>query len=322
MNASHNSISVTVDGPSVSREVTWEQVRAYLRAKGWGHHSSYQSGVETWVDAANEYSVYLGPTGARAAESLQLVVYTLHHHEKRHPSAVLADIARGTEEPAALDLDAIENAIDADVSLLPSTPGPTFLLGAARGLVAELRAARVELARLRAGANVAALTVEQAKRARGETEALRQQHDIDVDVLFIDDPIKNRVEAESPARRKQVIEWWNDVAFTRLEPNASAIVFATRWHPEETGSERVLRRRRTQKLASELHIGGELVYRAMGRGETEREIRGRAIEARRIAVTIPMTMQDVYRHLDNGRSEEQIVMAMSMGVDPSELDGR
>jgi len=167
---SADRISVTVDGPPVSREVTWEQVRAYLRAKGWGHHSSYQSGVETWVDAANEYSVYLGPTGARAAESLQLVVYTLHHHEQRHPSAVLADIARGTEEPAALDLDAIEARANAatdeprehcgmcdrpmpGVEATPLCDSCAHVvvgkLGAdALALVAELRAARVELAAL------------------------------------------------------------------------------------------------------------------------------------------------------------------------------
>ncbi len=52
-----------------------------------------------------------------------------------------------------------------------------------------------------------------------------------VNVLFVDDPFKNRLEAESAAHRQRVIDWWRDVAFTRIEPGGSAIVFATRWHP-------------------------------------------------------------------------------------------
>lgn len=54
-----------------------------------------------------------------------------------------------------------------------------------------------------------------------------------VNVLFVDDPFKNRIEAESSVGRERVIDWWKDVAFTRLEPGGSAIVFATRWHPDD-----------------------------------------------------------------------------------------
>ena len=54
-----------------------------------------------------------------------------------------------------------------------------------------------------------------------------------VNTLFVDDPFKNRVEAESAARRRMVIDWWQDVAFTRIEPGGSAFVFATRWHPDD-----------------------------------------------------------------------------------------
>ena len=54
-----------------------------------------------------------------------------------------------------------------------------------------------------------------------------------VDLLIIDDPYKNRQEAESSARRQAIEEWWDDVADTRLWPNSSAIVFMTRWHPSD-----------------------------------------------------------------------------------------
>jgi hypothetical protein len=52
-------------------------------------------------------------------------------------------------------------------------------------------------------------------------------------LLVVDDPVKNRVEAESEATRESVWEWFNDVAYTRLEPGASCLVVMTRWHPQD-----------------------------------------------------------------------------------------
>lgn len=49
----------------------------------------------------------------------------------------------------------------------------------------------------------------------------------------VDDPMKNRQEAESALIRERVWEWFTDVFYTRLEPGASAIVVATRWHPDD-----------------------------------------------------------------------------------------
>src|SRR5690606_33510962 len=49
----------------------------------------------------------------------------------------------------------------------------------------------------------------------------------------VDDPVKNRQEAESALIRDRVWEWFTDVFYTRLEPGASAIVVATRWHQDD-----------------------------------------------------------------------------------------
>lgn len=51
--------------------------------------------------------------------------------------------------------------------------------------------------------------------------------------LVVDDPIKNRQEAESANAREKLWEWFGDVAYTRLEPGASCIVVATRWHSDD-----------------------------------------------------------------------------------------
>jgi hypothetical protein len=52
-------------------------------------------------------------------------------------------------------------------------------------------------------------------------------------VLVIDDPIKNRVEAESRRTRDQQWEWFLPVATTRIERRGSIIANGTRWHPDD-----------------------------------------------------------------------------------------
>ena len=53
------------------------------------------------------------------------------------------------------------------------------------------------------------------------------------DLLIIDDPIKNRQEANSQVSRTHLWDWWRSTARTRLEPNGSIIVIMTRWHQDD-----------------------------------------------------------------------------------------
>ena len=53
------------------------------------------------------------------------------------------------------------------------------------------------------------------------------------DLLIIDDPLKNRQEANSGAVRRHLWEWWRSTARTRLRPGGSIIVVQTRWHEED-----------------------------------------------------------------------------------------
>jgi predicted phage terminase large subunit-like protein len=53
------------------------------------------------------------------------------------------------------------------------------------------------------------------------------------DVLVIDDPIKDRKEADSAVYRQSVWDWWTDVASTRLAPGAPVIIILTRWHEDD-----------------------------------------------------------------------------------------
>jgi predicted phage terminase large subunit-like protein len=61
-------------------------------------------------------------------------------------------------------------------------------------------------------------------------------------LLVIDDPHKNRAEAESVTLRDKVWDAYGDDLYTRLEPGGAVIVMATRWHEDDlTG--RLLRTR-------------------------------------------------------------------------------
>lgn len=52
-------------------------------------------------------------------------------------------------------------------------------------------------------------------------------------VLFLDDYIKQLKEAISPTYRQQTWDWWITTAYTRLEPGATVVIVATRWHSDD-----------------------------------------------------------------------------------------
>lgn len=53
------------------------------------------------------------------------------------------------------------------------------------------------------------------------------------DVLSIDDPVKDRADAESEVVREAVWNWFTSTAYTRLMPGGSIIVTMTRWHADD-----------------------------------------------------------------------------------------
>jgi len=53
------------------------------------------------------------------------------------------------------------------------------------------------------------------------------------DIAIIDDPIKNREEAESKTVRESTIEWYRSTLRTRLEKGGRIILLMTRWHVDD-----------------------------------------------------------------------------------------
>lgn len=54
-----------------------------------------------------------------------------------------------------------------------------------------------------------------------------------VKLAIVDDPFKNRVEAESALIRDRTQDWFTSALTTRVEPGGSRFVIHTRWHPDD-----------------------------------------------------------------------------------------
>jgi predicted phage terminase large subunit-like protein len=69
-------------------------------------------------------------------------------------------------------------------------------------------------------------------------------------LIIIDDPVKNREEANSQTYRERVWEWYTDDLYTRLEPGGAIVLIMTRWHEDDLAG---------RILASELGADWEVV---------------------------------------------------------------
>lgn len=50
---------------------------------------------------------------------------------------------------------------------------------------------------------------------------------------IIDDPVKNREEAESETYRNRIWDWYTSTFYTRQEPGAAIVIVMTRWHDDD-----------------------------------------------------------------------------------------
>ena len=53
------------------------------------------------------------------------------------------------------------------------------------------------------------------------------------DLIIIDDPLKDRLEADSRIIRDNIRNWFTDVVELRMRPEASIVIVMTRWHPQD-----------------------------------------------------------------------------------------
>jgi hypothetical protein len=72
-------------------------------------------------------------------------------------------------------------------------------------------------------------------------------------LFIVDDPFKNREEAESESRRNLVDDWYRSSSRTRLRPNAAVVIFHTRWHSDDLAG-RLMQRQVSDPMASQFEI--------------------------------------------------------------------
>ncbi|WP_406321837.1 terminase large subunit domain-containing protein [Streptomyces sp. NBC_00519] len=61
-----------------------------------------------------------------------------------------------------------------------------------------------------------------------------------VNLLIVDDPHKDRADAESEASRRALHDWYSSAALKRLQPDRNAVVaIMTRWHPDDFAGRRI-----------------------------------------------------------------------------------
>ena len=74
--------------------------------------------------------------------------------------------------------------------------------------------------------------------------------------IIIDDPVKNREEANSATYREKVWDWYTSTLYTRLEKDACILITLTRWHEDDLAG-RLLEKMKTDEDAEEwtvLHL--------------------------------------------------------------------
>lgn len=60
------------------------------------------------------------------------------------------------------------------------------------------------------------------------------------DLMLIDDPVKNRQQANSVLDRNTKDDWYREVVRTRLEPGATVVIIQTRWHEDDLMGRRLM----------------------------------------------------------------------------------
>lgn len=94
---------------------------------------------------------------------------------------------------------------------------------------------------------------------------------------IIDDPFKNREEADSPVIRESRYKWYQSTFSTREEGNSMVIFILTRWHDDDLAG-RVLRENQLAMRSGEPHKNWEIIeYKAIATQDEEHRKEGEAL---------------------------------------------
>lgn len=91
---------------------------------------------------------------------------------------------------------------------------------------------------------------------------------------IVDDPFKNREEADSPVTRESVHKWWRSTFYTRQEGNSLIVLILTRWHDDDLAGRLLREQREAEKNGETDYDHWEVLeYKALAeRDELHRKV--------------------------------------------------
>lgn len=96
------------------------------------------------------------------------------------------------------------------------------------------------------------------------------------DILIIDDPFKDRAEADSPTIRRKVWDWYTSTLYTRLSPGGGILLINTRWHMDDLSGRLLEMQRRGEGDAWTV-----MNFQAVSTGDEPRRKAGEALHPER-----------------------------------------
>lgn len=105
------------------------------------------------------------------------------------------------------------------------------------------------------------------------------------DLLLIDDPLKNREEADSRLIRDKLWDWFASTAYTRLMPGGAVVLIQTRWHEDDLAG-RLLRGGEPWEVINLPAIAehGDMMGRQVGQALWPDQYDAQALEAIRATI--------------------------------------
>jgi len=85
-----------------------------------------------------------------------------------------------------------------------------------------------------------------------------------LDLGIIDDPHKNRQEANSPLKRETIWEWFTDSFFTRFDDRAGFLMILTRWHTDDLAGRLIEKMDDVELVSYEAIASDDEPYRKAG----------------------------------------------------------
>lgn len=97
-------------------------------------------------------------------------------------------------------------------------------------------------------------------------------------VGIVDDPFKNREEADSPVIRESVHKWWRSTFYTRQEGNTLILVILTRWHDDDLAGRLIKEMREAEESGDDNHDNWEILeFKALAEEDDQNRRTGEAL---------------------------------------------